>query len=229
MIDAILNPLTPHEYLKVLAIPAVLLVLVIASIVGVKGCANRQAAAAAIVVAAAQGREQVTATELAKAKEELQSEHLQRMAQDELVANLQAKLDAVPKPKPHPEIPTSAKIEELKTAGITSPITGAEADLAWSWKKAAEDLPIVSSRLVATEALVDGQRAQNDALRSELATAHKVMERQVQLLNDRAEQIRGLQVQVAAGARAEKIGTVEKVLEIGAAVILGAVAGRASK
>lgn len=205
------------------------LLVVVCSLAWATSCVKKQKTEAAAAVLLAQGREQATAQELAQSQVDLQAATAARQAQERANEDLKAKLAARPRPEPRPVLTVSAKQEELRARGVNSPLTEKEAEAVWNWARSSDELPPLTARLNAAEDLIRGQEREKLGLHQELAAARSVIQRQVALLAERNDQIRALNAQVAAGVKQEKIGKVEKALEIGAALVLGYVGGRASK
>ena len=71
---------------------------------------------------------------------------------------------------------------------------------------------MVTARLVAAEDVIATQEQEAQAFRVELAAAQVVIGRQFAVMQDRQQQIAGLQSVIAASVKVAKVGKVKQVL-----------------
>lgn len=224
-----LSILSPWESLKAFTVPAVLLVLVLVSFLGVRSCVKKGYAEAAAMASVAQGRVQATERDMATLKVELTAAKDDRLKIEAENVELKANLAARPMPKPKPTPPPAEQAEELKAAGVATPLPPAEALIVWKWKAQAEELAPVKARLGAAEDLLAGQTRENQALRLELEKSTQTIVKMAQAKADLQDQVKALNAQIAASVRVEKVGTVEKVAELALVAVVSFAGGRASK
>jgi hypothetical protein len=221
--------LSPRESLRSLTVPAVLVVLVLASAMGMRSCFKAGYAESAASAMVSQGRAEASSEELAQAVAERDQAKSERVKIEAENAQLKLKLAARPMPKPKPVPPPADQAVELQSAGVATPLPPAEALIVWKWKAQAEELAPVKARLAAAEDLLAGQTRENQALRLELEASTKALTKAALVRADLQSQVKALNAQIAAAVKIEKVGTVEKVAEVALVAVASFYGGRASK